>query len=500
LFDIGGTQSQILPDTDGDGIPDFQEVDSDNDGTNDIADTPEFDLDTDGDGMIDDPTDVDNDGVPDLVDGLAGQHGTGASNEHLETAVTGFGGSTTPFGVFMMTMLLAFRRFGGMKLLKRFLPMLLVAFFIVPSLMSSTAMADTHMSKKSIWIDQDVVETESVDCGTASVNENGFTPCNYVAGGLVMTHVDPEGEAGGFSTSDDMSNGFNLIVGRHFKPHWFGELSYTDMGDATLSNANPAISDETISYKVPSLHIGYLLRAPEKQLNFYVKGGVSAIQNTASSSTVPYEKQTNVQATFGLGAQWQSEKSGLFARLGADFFDRDAIALGLNVGYKFGGSKRKVRKVVKRAPVVPVYIPAPKPVVIAKPVVKPVVKIAKKPVVRKPIKKACKVGVLEGVNFHTNSAKLTTKAKGILNGVAHKLKSCRANKVTIVGHTDSVGSATKNLDLSQRRAASTRAYLVKQGVRANRMGSAGKGETQPRLDNKTKQGKAANRRVELLAQ
>lgn len=108
--------------------------------------------------------------------------------------------------------------------------------------------------------------------------------------------------------------------------------------------------------------------------------------------------------------------------------------------------------------------------------------------------------MLEGVNFHTNSAQLTSKAKGILYGVAHKLKNCSANKVTVVGHTDSVGSATMNMNLSQRRAASARAFLVKQGVRANRMGSAGKGETQPRASNKTKQGKAANRRVELLAQ
>ena len=293
--------------------------------------------------MVDDVTDVDNDGVPDLIDGLAGQHGMGSSHEHLETAVTGSGGSMSPIGAFMMMLLLAFRRFGGLKLLKRFLPMLLVASFIVPSLMPSTAMADVH-TLKNMWADHEVVETESTDCGTESVLENGFTPCNYVAGGLVMTHVDPEGEAGGYSTSDDMSQGFNFAIGRHFKPHWFGELSYTDMGDAKLSNANPSIAVESISYKVPSLHLGYLLRAPEKQLNLYVKGGISAIKNAASSESVPYEKQTSIQKSFGLGAQWQAEDSGLFVRLGADFYDRDAIAVGLNIGYKFGGSKKKVRK------------------------------------------------------------------------------------------------------------------------------------------------------------
>jgi len=488
LFDEEGVLLPILSDTDGDGIPNFQEVDSDNDGTNDIATTQEFSLDMNGDGMIDNITDADNDGVPDINDGLLNQHGTGnnENNEVLETAVTGSGGSTAPLGIIMMTLLLVFRRLDSMALLKRIFPILLVAFSIMLGLLPSTAVADTRTFT--------TIE-ERGNCGTGFVIKNGFIPCNYIAGGYVISHVDPEKKAGGFSTpnsrDNDMSNGFNLIVGRHFKPHWFGELSYADMGEAILTNDNPLIADETISYKVPSLHLGYFLRSPQKQLNFYLKGGISAIQNSASSPTVPYEKQTNVQLTFGLGAQWQSEDSGLFVRLGTDFFDRDAIAVGLNIGYKFGGSKRKVHKVVKRALVVPAYKSAPKPVV----------RVAKKLVVRKPVKvvkKACKVGVLEGVNFHTNSAALTFQAKAILKVVAHKLKQCRANRIVIIGHTDNVGSSTSNMLLSFNRAASVKKYLVGQGVRNSRLGTDARGESQPRSNNKTKEGKALNRRVELL--
>ena len=66
-----------------------------------------------------------------------------------------------------------------------------------------------------------------------------------------------------------------------------------------------------------------------------------------------------------------------------------------------------------------------------------------------------------------------------------------------MGHTDNVGSDQYNLALSQRRVSSVKAFLVKQGIRANRLATAGKGETQPRASNKTKQGRAANRRVEL---
>lgn len=359
-------------------------------------------------------------------------------------------------------------------------------------------------------------ETETLKSHSKCGTNAAFNACNYVGGGWVMSHVDPEGKAGGWSTSDDMSSGFNLVVGRHFKPHWFGELSYTDMGGAELSNSAPSISDkESISYKVPSLHIGYLLRAPNKQFNMFAKGGVSAIQNKASAKRVPYEKQTKVQATFGLGAQWQAKKSGLFARLGADFYDRDAITAGLTFGYKFGKTHEKVvtrvvkkavvrKPVVKRKPVVIVkktIVKKPVKLVVKKAVKKPVVKkVVRKPIVKRIVKKApaaCQIGVLNGVNFLSDSATLTQGAKSRLVGVARKLKSCTLPKLMLVGHTDNVGSEKYNLGLSKRRVVSVKAFLVKQGIRANRLGATGKGETQPRASNNTKQGRATNRRVEL---
>ncbi len=510
LFDKDGTRAVKLIDSDGDSIPDYREVDSDNDGINDIAGTEFATLDTDGDGKVDSTKDTDKDGVLDDVDSTPNQYGVRPSDDKLETAVTGSGGNTGPMGLFAMMMLLAFKRLRSTKLLQRFLPMLLVAFFIVPGMLAPTT---AHAKTQTFTSTKTTTQTKSSSkCGTAAA----FNACTYVAGSVVKTHVDPEGKAGGWSTSNNMSQGYNLIVGRHFKPHWFGELSYTDMGSAELSNSAPSISDkESISYKVPSLHIGYLLRDPSKQFNLFAKGGVSAIQNKASATRVPYEKQTNVQATFGLGAQWQAKKSGLFARLGADFYDRDAISAGLTVGYKFGKTHQKVVKrvvkktqirkpVVKRKPIVIVKKAVVKKPIIKKRVVKkPVVKrVLRKPVIKKVIKRtvvpvACQVGVLKGVNFHTDSAKLTNDAKSILVSVAKRLKICTLPKLILVGHTDNVGSDKYNLGLSTRRVDSVKVFLVKQGIRANRVGTAGKGERQPVASNKTKQGRTMNRRVEL---
>jgi OOP family OmpA-OmpF porin len=66
-----------------------------------------------------------------------------------------------------------------------------------------------------------------------------------------------------------------------------------------------------------------------------------------------------------------------------------------------------------------------------------------------------------------------------------------------VGHTDSVGSEAYNQKLSLRRAEAVKAYLVSKGIEANRVYTEGKGTKQPVADNKTTEGRAKNRRVEI---
>ncbi|PZO31710.1 MAG: flagellar motor protein MotB, partial [Betaproteobacteria bacterium] len=71
------------------------------------------------------------------------------------------------------------------------------------------------------------------------------------------------------------------------------------------------------------------------------------------------------------------------------------------------------------------------------------------------------------------------------------------NSVIAIGHTDSIGSDAYNQKLSERRAQAVKDYMVSKGVAADRIQIKGMGESQPVADNKTKEGRAKNRRVEI---
>jgi len=105
---------------------------------------------------------------------------------------------------------------------------------------------------------------------------------------------------------------------------------------------------------------------------------------------------------------------------------------------------------------------------------------------------------LEGVNFDTNSATLTSAAQTKLNVAENILNDNPNINVNIEGHTDSNGSDTYNMQLSERRAQSVVNYLAENGINRNRMTAVGKGESSPISTNDTSSGRAQNRRVEFI--
>ena len=103
-----------------------------------------------------------------------------------------------------------------------------------------------------------------------------------------------------------------------------------------------------------------------------------------------------------------------------------------------------------------------------------------------------------GINFDTGKASLTTDSEAVLGEVRKLLDQHADLKLKIEGHTDNVGKSAANKKLSEDRAAAVRAWLVAKGVKAERLSTAGFGDAKPVSDNDSDEGRAKNRRVELV--
>lgn len=107
---------------------------------------------------------------------------------------------------------------------------------------------------------------------------------------------------------------------------------------------------------------------------------------------------------------------------------------------------------------------------------------------------------VDGVNFDTSRATLRPESTAVLSEVKAMLEANPQLKLTIEGHTDNVGGAARNQTLSEQRAAEVKNWLVGHGVAADRLATAGFGDSRPVADNDSDEGRARNRRVELVSQ
>ncbi len=103
----------------------------------------------------------------------------------------------------------------------------------------------------------------------------------------------------------------------------------------------------------------------------------------------------------------------------------------------------------------------------------------------------------KGINFESGKDVIKAESFDDLDNLVKILNEYPEANVAIEGHTDNVGDPAKNLELSQKRADAVKAYLISKGISESRLTSTGFGDTKPIADNKTKAGKALNRRVDF---
>jgi OOP family OmpA-OmpF porin len=153
-----------------------------------------------------------------------------------------------------------------------------------------------------------------------------------------------------------------------------------------------------------------------------------------------------------------------------------------------GAITEKPKVVVQPDPVYPTpeITPAPAPVAAAAPAPAPA-----------PAAVSSKVTYAADAFFDFDKSVIKPEGKAKLDDLADKVKAINLEVIIAVGHTDSVGSDAYNQKLSLRRSQAVKAYLVSKGIDKTRIYTEGKGEKQPVADNKTKEGRAKNRRVEI---
>jgi OmpA-OmpF porin, OOP family len=141
--------------------------------------------------------------------------------------------------------------------------------------------------------------------------------------------------------------------------------------------------------------------------------------------------------------------------------------------------------------------PKPAPAPAPAPAPQPAPKPEPKPEPPKPKPVAEKVTFAAEVLFDFDKSVVKPDGKAKLDDLAAKVRGVNLEVVIAIGHTDAVGSDDYNQKLSVRRAESVKAYLVSKSIEANRVYTEGKGEKQPVADNRTREGRAKNRRVEI---
>jgi OOP family OmpA-OmpF porin len=117
-----------------------------------------------------------------------------------------------------------------------------------------------------------------------------------------------------------------------------------------------------------------------------------------------------------------------------------------------------------------------------------------------PPARGTKIAEIPGANFEFNKANLTAEGKVKISEAVAIMKQHPTLRVSVEGHTDSIGGDAYNMRLSERRAQTVADFMAENGVSRSRMDVKGFGKTRPIADNSTAAGRARNRRVEIIAE
>jgi len=315
--------------------------------------------------------------------------------------------------------------------------------------------------------------------------EREFIRRPYVGIGFGATDLDPESRTNSLTVGDDRDSGGALFLGYDFSPRFSLEGYYSDLGEARIDFLGDDVG--SVEYQVYGLSvIGYLANSRDRNdyidicancdneglyrregLSPFLRLGVGGMRN---DSNLDIERDHITHLTVGGGLEY-GWSNGFALRAEIISYDTDAHYAGISLFKRFGDASPRMHPVGEN--ITPVTRPSAAVDVTDRPLDFPV-----------PTFPFAKFGV-------------TAEAAVTLIDLAEQMQLDEGLDIIISGHTDAVGSENFNRTLSLKRAASVKAFLIKEGITSERMILEGLGESQPVGDNATEQGRAQNRRVQI---
>lgn len=449
----------IGSDFDGDGIPNFQDPDSDNDG---IPDHIEGSLDTDSDGMPDYiDIDSDNDGYLDRDEN--GDYNNDGINDRLqaatavETGVNG-AGSFNVFTLFTIFVVLWSRGIKNRAPLQLTLMIVASAVIYMPPSQAS--------------------------CGVYH-SDDLLPGCWYAGVGLGVSYVHPDKKETSWYVTKESDSAYKLQVGYQFDPQWYAEMNYVNLGRAELSNHNPMIPHTLdVPYQSMNLSLGHLFFEHTAPWNLYAQLGVGFLDTNTNQEV---EQDHSFQTIAGAGVQWNINSTWQL-RIGAEVYDIDAQFYGVSVNHYFGDQEMTAKESYSINTTTSTVITEAKKEEVQAPIQ------IEKPVA--PLKPTTLV-----VNFDNGSHTLNKVQRDYIQQFVAELPHLVNGTIYIAGHTDAVGTEDDNLTLSKRRVGEVQTLL-------NRAFDStyiefkveSFGESQPIASNDSEKGRRTNRRVVVITQ
>ena len=335
-----------------------------------------------------------------------------------------------------------------------------------------------------------------------------FFPKAYFGAALGRSTLGPESDT---PVTEDEDSGFKLLFGYDLSERTSLEFHLADLGEVTFSNGG-SLGYQT--YGAEFLYHFYASRGIDglelrQGILAYAKAGLGLLRN--SNDQIDYEREHDWHLSLGLGVSTDlTERTRL--RLELNAYDTDAHLLSLGLVKRFGRVpawpfRNTVQPVIIQQVIQP---PPPEP----EPEPEPEIRMPSDvdgdgiddsrdlcpatPSNRRVDESGCVFGgVLDGVQFELDSARLTLPATARLDAVIQDMQRYPKLRVQITAHTDNQGSAQYNLELSIKRARSVAEYLIEHGISPDRLRAVGAGESQPIYRNDNPPGRQGNRRVDF---